>query len=77
MLSSDPMQEAGLVLSQGRDNNYRKWPQEFTYTLDAVKGHLPLTNALRGTQLFEAIMEHPAFARENENGATGQPDWLK
>ena len=61
---------------QGRDNNYRKWPQEFTYSLDAVKGHLPLTNALRGTQLFEAIMEHPAFARENDNGTGGQPDWL-
>ena len=25
-------------------------------------GHMPLTNALRGTQLFEALMEHPAFA---------------
>ncbi|KAG2490007.1 hypothetical protein HYH03_011473 [Edaphochlamys debaryana] len=46
---------------QGENNNYRKWPMEFTYSLDAVKGHLPLTNALRGTQLFQAILEHPAF----------------
>lgn len=36
-----------------------KWPQEFDYSAEAPKGHLPLTNALRGTRLFEAIMEHP------------------
>lgn len=45
----------------GENNIYRKWPAEFNYSLDAPKGHLPLTNALRGTQLFEAIMLHPAF----------------
>ena len=33
------------------------------YTADAPKGHLPLTNALRGTRLFEAIMEHEAFTK--------------
>ncbi|KAG1655780.1 hypothetical protein FOA52_013081 [Chlamydomonas sp. UWO 241] len=42
---------------------YRKWPGEFTYTLEAPKGHLPLTNALRGTQLFMALLEHPAFEK--------------
>ena len=26
---------------------------EFTYSMDAPKGHLPLTNALRGTELFQ------------------------
>jgi hypothetical protein len=45
----------------GENNNYRKWPAEFIYSTDAVKGHLPLTNALRGTQLFQALLEHPAF----------------
>lgn len=40
---------------------YLKWPAEFNYSYEAVKGHMPLTNALRGTQLFQAIMEHPAF----------------
>ena len=48
---------------QGDRNNYRKWPGEFIYSLEAPKGHLPLPNCLRGTQLFEAIMQHPAFAR--------------
>ena len=53
----------------------RKWPKGFTYSLDAVKGHLPLTNCLRGTQLFKAILEHPAFERKpaappSNNGAS-------
>ena len=56
----------------------RKWPQEFNYTMDAPKGHLPLTNCLRGTQLFKAILEHPAFERpaQGEENST-KPDWLK
>lgn len=48
----------------GENNVYRKWPAEFTYSKDAVRGHLPLTNALRGTQLFQAILEHPGAARQ-------------
>ena len=48
----------------GERNNYRKWPGEFVYDLTAPKGHLPLTNCLRGTQLFQAILEHPAFMKE-------------
>eukprot|EP00879_Flechtneria_rotunda_P022094 GHRR01023312.1.p4 GENE.GHRR01023312.1~~GHRR01023312.1.p4 ORF type:complete len:139 (+),score=50.66 GHRR01023312.1:3139-3555(+) len=47
----------------GENNVYRKWPAEFKYEFDAPKGHMPLTNALRGTQLFQAIMEHPAWAK--------------
>jgi hypothetical protein len=46
---------------QGENNVYLKWPAEFNYSFEAVKGHMPLTNALRGTQLFQAIMEHPAW----------------
>lgn len=70
----------------GENNVYRKWPAEFNYSVDAPKGHLPLTNALRGTRLFEAIMEHEAFNKSaptlggssgssSSNGA-GQPGWL-
>ena len=59
-------------------DTYRKWPAEFTYTTDAPKGHLPLTNCLRGTQLFKAILEHPAFERAAEGDQLGgdKPDWL-
>ncbi|KAL0051380.1 hypothetical protein WJX82_006427 [Trebouxia sp. C0006] len=62
----------------GEFNNYRKWPQDFIYDMSAAKGHLPLTNALRGTQLFKAILEHPAFEKADSNGSNGStPDWLK
>lgn len=55
----------------------RKWPAEFDYSLNAPKGHLPLTNCLRGTQLFKAILEHPAFERPAEDDSSSpQPDWL-
>lgn len=52
---------------QGENLNYRAWPAEFVYDLDtACKGHLPLTNALRGTQLFQAILQHPAFDKKDK-----------
>ena len=35
---------------------------EFIYTLKAPKGHLPLTSALRGTQLMKKLMEHPVWS---------------
>ena len=71
---------------QGEFNVYRKWPGEFNYDSptepkSAPKGHLPLTNALRGTQLFQAILEHPAWDEapqgvEGKSGSKG-PEWLK
>lgn len=67
----------------GDDGIYRKWPAEFKYTPDAAAGHLPLTNALRGTQLFEAILEHPAWDQPPQgvsgDAAAGKsgPAWLK
>jgi len=57
----------------GENNMYRKWPAEFNYSYEAVKGHMPLTNALRGTQLFQAIMEHPAFAKGASTGSSTAP----
>ncbi|XVE81081.1 hypothetical protein DITRI_Ditri15bG0034600 [Diplodiscus trichospermus] len=43
--------------------NYRAFPNEFTWELtdETPEGHLPLTNALRGTQLLNSILSHPAF----------------
>ncbi|XP_058730029.1 tetrapyrrole-binding protein, chloroplastic [Vicia villosa] len=43
--------------------NYRSFPTEFIWELndDTPEGHLPLTNALRGTQLLSNIFSHPAF----------------
>lgn len=48
--------------TEGSDYNmYRKWPTDFIYDKTAVQGHLPLTNANRGTTLLESILKHPAF----------------
>ncbi|KAF6161226.1 hypothetical protein GIB67_009113 [Kingdonia uniflora] len=43
--------------------NYKAFPNEFIWELndETPEGHLPLTNALRGTQLFSSILTHPAF----------------
>lgn len=51
----------------GENNDYRKWPNGFIYTMDAKAGHLPLTNCLRGTQLFDEIMKHPAFEKPKKS----------
>uniref|UniRef100_A0A7N0TUS5 GUN4-like domain-containing protein n=1 Tax=Kalanchoe fedtschenkoi TaxID=63787 RepID=A0A7N0TUS5_KALFE len=42
---------------------YRAFPNEFTWELtpETPVGHLPLTNALRGTQLLNCVLNHPAF----------------
>mmetsp|Transcript_13013 Transcript_13013/g.47565 ORF Transcript_13013/g.47565 Transcript_13013/m.47565 type:complete len:293 (+) Transcript_13013:186-1064(+) len=79
---------ARIDWTTGEQKAYRKWPQEFIYKSDAAEGHLPLTNALRGTQLFEAIFNHPAFDEVQEdkkvdsmeemssNVKNALPDWL-
>lgn len=55
----------------------RKWPKEFTYSTEANRGHLPLTNCLRGTQLFKAILEHPAFIKsESSQNGSNNPTWF-
>ncbi|KAJ0977164.1 hypothetical protein J5N97_012638 [Dioscorea zingiberensis] len=48
--------------------NYRAFPDEFIWELadNTPEGHLPLTNALRGTQLLANIFTHPAFEEEME-----------
>lgn len=46
----------------------RRWfgDSEFIYTLqDAPKGHLPLTSALRGTQLLKALLQHPLWETDD------------
>lgn len=57
--------------------NYRSFPDEFTWEMNdddnktPPDGHLPLTNALRGTQLLTSILNHPAFQSDdniNDNG---------
>jgi len=60
---------AAIDWTQGENANYRKWPEEFRYDTMAPRGHLPLTNCLRGTQLFAEVMEHPAFLPSKSKAA--------
>ncbi|QUY40663.1 GUN4 domain-containing protein [Acaryochloris marina] len=41
--------------------NWTRWPDEFTWDLSAPKGHLPLSNQLRGVQVINALLSHPAW----------------
>lgn len=52
--------------------NYRAFPNEFVWEISEdsdspPQGHLPLTNALRGTQLLNCIFNHPAFESGEES----------
>lgn len=42
-------------------NNWTRYPQEFTWNLDAPKGHLPLSNQLRGVRVIASLLGHPAW----------------
>ncbi|GMH20646.1 hypothetical protein Nepgr_022487 [Nepenthes gracilis] len=64
-----------LEYSEVEQYNYRSFPDEFTWDLKEEtppEGHLPLTNALRGTQLLNSIFSHPAF--EDFNGEKEDDD---
>eukprot|EP00249_Psilotum_nudum_P009067 c21687_g1_i1 orf=128-946(+) len=55
--------------SDPRQCTYRSFPSEFMWELGSStpEGHLPLTNALRGTQLLNSILTHPAFDFADED----------
>jgi GUN4-like/ARM-like repeat domain, GUN4-N terminal len=42
-------------------NNWTRYPQEFTWDLTAPRGHLPLSNQLRGVRVISALLTHPAW----------------
>lgn len=42
-------------------NSWTRYPQGFTWSLDAPKGHLPLSNQLRGVRVIAALFAHPAW----------------
>nr|YP_009397143.1 hypothetical protein [Thuretia quercifolia]ARW66329.1 hypothetical protein [Thuretia quercifolia] len=39
----------------------KRYPQEFTWTIEAPKGHLPLFNQLRGIQVLSYLFKHIAW----------------
>lgn len=42
-------------------NNWTRYPHEFIWELSAPKGHLPLSNQLRGVRVIAALFAHPAW----------------
>jgi GUN4-like/ARM-like repeat domain, GUN4-N terminal len=42
-------------------NNWTRYPIQFTWSLEAPRGHLPLSNQLRGVRAFAALLAHRAW----------------
>ncbi|MDX2212850.1 MAG: GUN4 N-terminal ARM-like repeat domain-containing protein [Oculatellaceae cyanobacterium bins.114] len=42
-------------------NSWTRYPHEFTWDLSAPRGHLPLSNQLRGVRVLAALLSHPAW----------------
>jgi hypothetical protein len=57
------MKPLGDEYKDSQQFTYRSFPSEFMWDMEASTpvGHLPLTNALRGSQLLRALLLHPAF----------------
>ena len=48
-------------------NNWTRYPNGFTWDLAAPKGHLPLSNQLRGVRVIASLLSHPAWTTKSEN----------
>jgi len=44
-------------------NTWTRYPQEFTWDISAPRGHLPLSNQLRGVRVFASLMSHQAWVK--------------
>lgn len=42
-------------------NNWTRYPNGFTWDLTAPRGHLPLSNQLRGVRVISSLLCHPAW----------------
>ncbi len=45
-----------------KDGSFTRYPTEFTWNLTAPKGHLPLSNQLRGNKAIQALFAHPLWS---------------
>ncbi|MBD2345569.1 GUN4 domain-containing protein [Anabaena subtropica] len=44
-------------------NNWTRYPNGFTWDLTAPRGHLPLSNQLRGVRVIASLFAHPAWTK--------------
>jgi GUN4-like/ARM-like repeat domain, GUN4-N terminal len=47
-------------------NNWTRYPGSFTWDLTAPKGHLPLSNQLRGVRVMSSLLSHPAWEKVDD-----------
>ena len=47
-----------------KDNTWTKYPNQFTWDLSAPKGHLPLSNQLRGVRVINSLFSHPVWSQD-------------
>jgi hypothetical protein len=45
--------------------NWTRYPEGFTWNLTAPRGHLPLSNQLRGVRFIAALFAHPAWTMKD------------
>jgi hypothetical protein len=50
-----------LKIGWKKDGSFTRYPNEFIWSLDAPRGHLPLSNQLRGNKTMQAVFLHPAW----------------
>ncbi|MBD1911584.1 MULTISPECIES: GUN4 domain-containing protein [unclassified Leptolyngbya] len=43
-------------------NTWTRYPKEFIWDLSAPRGHLPLSNQLRGVRVMASLLTHPAWS---------------
>lgn len=53
-------------------NKWTRYPHEFTWDLNAPRGHLPLSNQLRGVRVMASLLSHPAWTEESKVGKMGR-----
>jgi len=46
-----------------KNNNWTRYPKEFIWDLSAPKGHLPLSNQLRGSRVINSLLSHPVWSK--------------
>lgn len=52
-----------FVIGWKKGNAWTRYPNEFTWNLTAPKGHLPLSNQLRGVRMIASLFNHPAWTK--------------
>jgi hypothetical protein len=45
-------------------NTWTRYPHEFIWNLTAPRGHLPLSNQLRGVRVISSLLAHPAWSKD-------------